>query len=246
MYADRVKDTTTAPGTGTITLTNVAPSGYQTFATAFTTGTLVSYCIADQSGTRWEVGTGTFTAPARRTFSAPRPPSIWTPLPTPTKAQYQRQAAAQANFYGLMARLLHRRRLHRLALPPRFSTTTALRLQPAARLPIPLARQLLLCQPSTPPRLPPITAQAQAGQTFLCSQGLVAAQEILAATQRFIRVAAIVEQAVVCWRFILVAATEMVLAGILRSPQVMATVRALAETLRSTLVRLKAQVQVGL
>jgi hypothetical protein len=67
MYADRVKDTTTAPGTGTITLANVAPAGYQTFATAFTTGTLVSYCIADQSGTRWEVGTGTFTAPATLT-----------------------------------------------------------------------------------------------------------------------------------------------------------------------------------
>jgi len=67
MYADRVKDTTAAPGTGTVTLANVAPSGYQTFATAFTTGTLVSYCIADQSGTRWEVGTGTFTAPATLT-----------------------------------------------------------------------------------------------------------------------------------------------------------------------------------
>jgi hypothetical protein len=67
MYADRVKDTTAAPGTGTVTLANVAPAGYQTFATAFTTGTLVSYCIADQSGTRWEVGTGTFTAPATLT-----------------------------------------------------------------------------------------------------------------------------------------------------------------------------------
>jgi hypothetical protein len=67
MYADRVKDTTAAPGTGTVTLANVAPAGYQTFATAFTTGTLVSYCIADQAGTRWEVGTGTFTAPATLT-----------------------------------------------------------------------------------------------------------------------------------------------------------------------------------
>ena len=67
MYADRVKDTTTAPGVGTVTLANAAPTGYQTFAAAFTTGTLVSYCIADQSGNGWEVGTGTFTVPATLT-----------------------------------------------------------------------------------------------------------------------------------------------------------------------------------
>ena len=59
--ADRVKDTTTTTGTGTITLANSAPTGYQTFATAFgSTASSVSYCIADQGGANWEVGIGRF------------------------------------------------------------------------------------------------------------------------------------------------------------------------------------------
>jgi len=61
LYADRVKDTTTSTGTGPITLANSAPTGYQTFATAFgSTSLTVAYCIADQSGANWEVGTGVF------------------------------------------------------------------------------------------------------------------------------------------------------------------------------------------
>jgi len=61
MYRDRVKDTTTSTGTGAITLAGVAPTGYQTFATAFGASPItVAYCIADQSGANWEVGTGTF------------------------------------------------------------------------------------------------------------------------------------------------------------------------------------------
>jgi hypothetical protein len=61
MYADRVKDTTLSTGTGAITLVNSAPTGYQTFAAAFgATPQTVAYCIADQAGNNWEVGTGTF------------------------------------------------------------------------------------------------------------------------------------------------------------------------------------------
>lgn len=61
IYADRVKDSTTSSGTGSITLANSAPAGYQTFATAFGSGTnTVTYCIAEQSGSNWEVGTGSF------------------------------------------------------------------------------------------------------------------------------------------------------------------------------------------
>lgn len=61
LYADRVKDSTSSTGTGAITLSGSAPSGYQTFGTAFgTTPQTVSYCIADQSGVNWEVGTGVF------------------------------------------------------------------------------------------------------------------------------------------------------------------------------------------
>lgn len=61
LYADRVKDTTLTTGTGPITLVNTAPTGYQTFATAFgATSQTVAYCIADQTGSNWEVGTGVF------------------------------------------------------------------------------------------------------------------------------------------------------------------------------------------
>jgi hypothetical protein len=65
LYADRVKESTTATGTGAITLSGSAPTGYQTFAAAFGTGTqTVAYCIADQTGPNWEVGTGTYNGSA--------------------------------------------------------------------------------------------------------------------------------------------------------------------------------------
>jgi hypothetical protein len=61
IFADRVKDTTVSVGTGAITLGNSAPTGYQTFATAFGVSPVtVAYCIADQAGPNWEVGSGTF------------------------------------------------------------------------------------------------------------------------------------------------------------------------------------------
>lgn len=57
--ADRVKDTTTSTGTTAITISGTAPTGYQTFATAYGSGsTLVPYCIV--GGSEWEVGYGTF------------------------------------------------------------------------------------------------------------------------------------------------------------------------------------------
>lgn len=61
LYADRVKDTSVSTGTGAITLANSAPTGFQTFATAFGVSDItVAYCIADQTGNNWEVGTGVF------------------------------------------------------------------------------------------------------------------------------------------------------------------------------------------
>lgn len=58
MLADRVKETTATTGTGTITLAGAA-SGFQSFSSAFSTGTVVDYFIV--SGTEWESGRGTFT-----------------------------------------------------------------------------------------------------------------------------------------------------------------------------------------
>lgn len=57
---DRVKETTTGTGTGTVTLLGASP-GYQSFA-AIGNGNTVYYCIAEQTGTAWEVGIGTYTS----------------------------------------------------------------------------------------------------------------------------------------------------------------------------------------
>lgn len=55
---DRVQETTTTTGTGTVTLAG-AVSGFQSFAVVGN-GNTVYYCIT--SGTAWEVGLGTYTA----------------------------------------------------------------------------------------------------------------------------------------------------------------------------------------
>ena len=59
-YADRVQETTSTTGTGTVTLSG-AVAGYQSFATAFANNatTVVFYTITD--GVNWEVGKGTYT-----------------------------------------------------------------------------------------------------------------------------------------------------------------------------------------
>ena len=56
---DRVKETCSAPGTGTVTLLG-ASTGYVTFAT-IGDGNTTYYTIADQGGSKWEVGIGTYT-----------------------------------------------------------------------------------------------------------------------------------------------------------------------------------------
>jgi hypothetical protein len=60
---DRVLETCTSPGTGSVTLLGAA-TGYQTFNAAIGNGNTCYYTIADQNGNNWEVGIGTFTAPA--------------------------------------------------------------------------------------------------------------------------------------------------------------------------------------
>lgn len=60
--ADRVKDTTTTTGTGDLTLSGSAPTGYRTFASVMDTGSNCYYCIASDSSAEWEVGYGTLTA----------------------------------------------------------------------------------------------------------------------------------------------------------------------------------------
>jgi DNA-binding beta-propeller fold protein YncE len=57
---DRVKETTTSVGTGTVTLAGAA-TGFQSFA-AVGDGNATYYAIAGQTGNEWEVGVGTYTA----------------------------------------------------------------------------------------------------------------------------------------------------------------------------------------
>lgn len=58
-YYDRVQETTTTSGTGTVTLAGAVAS-YRTFASVFPSGAnRVFYCIID--GNAWEVGDGIYT-----------------------------------------------------------------------------------------------------------------------------------------------------------------------------------------
>lgn len=60
VVADRVRETCSAPGTGTVTLLGAA-TGYQAFS-VIGNGNTTYYTIADQTGANWEVGIGTYTS----------------------------------------------------------------------------------------------------------------------------------------------------------------------------------------
>ena len=57
---DRVKETTTTTGQGTVTLLGAA-TGYQSFSVIGNANTTY-YTIAGQTGSEWEVGIGTYTS----------------------------------------------------------------------------------------------------------------------------------------------------------------------------------------
>ena len=58
VLGDRIKETSTSTGTGTIVLAGAA-TGYQSFA-VIGNANLTYYTIADQTGANWEVGIGTY------------------------------------------------------------------------------------------------------------------------------------------------------------------------------------------
>ena len=58
--ADRVKDSTSTTGTGSVTLTGTPPTGYRSFSSVMATNDTCYYCIV--AGSEWEVGLGTLTA----------------------------------------------------------------------------------------------------------------------------------------------------------------------------------------
>jgi hypothetical protein len=61
ILADRVKDTTTTTGTGTVTLSGTAATGFQNFS-VIGNGNTTYYTIAGQGTSEWEVGIGTYTS----------------------------------------------------------------------------------------------------------------------------------------------------------------------------------------
>lgn len=60
VIANRVKETTTTAGTGTVTLLG-ATTGFQSFAAVGNANTTY-YTIVGQTGNEWEVGLGTYTS----------------------------------------------------------------------------------------------------------------------------------------------------------------------------------------
>ena len=65
---DRVKETTTSTGTGTINLAG-ASGGFQTFVAGMGTANSTQDCSAAQSGTEYEIGIGTVTDATPDTLS---------------------------------------------------------------------------------------------------------------------------------------------------------------------------------
>jgi hypothetical protein len=60
--ADRVRDTTTSTGTGALTVSGSAPSGYNTFSNVASTSDTFYYAIQHQAASEWEVGLGTYSS----------------------------------------------------------------------------------------------------------------------------------------------------------------------------------------
>jgi hypothetical protein len=68
VYADRVKETSTTTGTGTLDLAG-AETGFQGFVAGAGDGARVAYAIKHQSADEWETGIGTVTDAATDTLS---------------------------------------------------------------------------------------------------------------------------------------------------------------------------------
>jgi hypothetical protein len=60
--SDRVRDTSTTTGTGSITVSGTAPTGYQTFSAVLSVADLFYYGIQGQTTSEWEVGIGTYSS----------------------------------------------------------------------------------------------------------------------------------------------------------------------------------------
>lgn len=62
IFWDRVKDTSTTTGTGAVTVSGTAPTGYDTFSLRYAVGDRVPYAIEHTTLDEWETGLGTYSA----------------------------------------------------------------------------------------------------------------------------------------------------------------------------------------
>ena len=95
--SDRVSDTTTTIGTGSVTVTGTAPLGYRTFSAVLTVGDVFYYCIQAQTTGEWETGVGTYTGAnvfARTTVLASSNANTYVSFSGGTKTVFMTLAAA--------------------------------------------------------------------------------------------------------------------------------------------------------
>lgn len=62
IVTDRVADTTTTTGTGAITVSGTAATGYRTFSAAMSVGDTCYLCIASQTANEWETSLATYSS----------------------------------------------------------------------------------------------------------------------------------------------------------------------------------------
>ena len=99
VLADRVRETTTTTGTGTISLAGPV-SGFQGFSTAIGNANTTYYTIVDAATGAWEVGLGTYTSPgstlARTTVLSSSNSDALVPFASGTKDVFVTQPAERA------------------------------------------------------------------------------------------------------------------------------------------------------
>lgn len=108
ILADRVKETTSTTGTGSLTLAG-AETNFQSFSSGLTSGDQTYYTIVDATNTAWETGIGTFTSPStlsRDTILASSNSGSVVTLGSGTKEVFITIPAASAGFVGVQGPLL--------------------------------------------------------------------------------------------------------------------------------------------
>jgi hypothetical protein len=111
VVADRVQETCNSPGTGTVSLLG-AVTGYQAFSAVMANSDTCYYTIADQTGSNWEVGLGTYSSSgntlARTTVTASSNGGALTNFSSGVQSVFITYAAATSVFSSNIATLTNK------------------------------------------------------------------------------------------------------------------------------------------